>query len=244
MSKQERYSRQIMLPEVGEDGQQAIIDAHVVVIGLGGLGSPVALYLAAAGVGKLTLVDFDIVDLSNLQRQIAHFTADIGSLKVESAANKLRQINPEIEINTLGHALDEEELDALVATADVVMDCTDNFASRFEMNIAAVKHRTPLVSAGVIKLEGQVCVFDHRQDDSPCYQCLYPPVQEGEGETCQRMGVLAAAPGVIGSLQAMEALKLLVGQPTLVGQLMLLDLKTMNWQKIGIPKNPECSVCA
>lgn len=244
MSTSERYSRQIMLPEVGEEGQQKLLEAHVGIIGLGGLGAPVAMYLAAAGVGKLTLVDFDVVDLSNLQRQIIHFNADIGKLKVTSAAEKIQQINPEIEVVCRGEALEREEMTALVKDADVMLDCTDNFASRFELNAITVAARKPLVSAGVIRLEGQVCVFDHRHGETPCYQCLYQPIAEGEGETCSRIGVLSSAPGVIGSLQATETLKLLLGLPTLNGELMLLDLKTMEWQKIRIPKNPNCTVCS
>jgi len=238
-----RYSRQIQLSEVGIDGQQRLLRSSVLIIGMGGLGSPVAAYLVAAGIGQLTLVDFDVVDLSNLQRQILHGTADIDKPKVESAAQSLRLINPDIKLNRVNQALDGQALIDAVTKADAVVDCCDNFATRFELNEACVKTKTPLISGGVIQFEGQVSVFDARRADSPCYQCLYKPVEEGEGETCSEIGVLASAPGIIGSIQATETLKLLLGLPTLTGQLLLMDAKSMEWRVIQLPKDPNCPIC-
>ena len=238
-----RYSRQIQLSEVGIDGQQQLLQSSVLIIGMGGLGSPVAAYLAAAGIGQLTLVDFDVVDLSNLQRQILHGTADIDKPKVESAAQSLQLINPDIKLNRVNQALDGQALIDAVTKADAVVDCCDNFATRFELNEACVKTKTPLISGGVIQFEGQVSVFDARQADSPCYQCLYKPVEEGEGETCSQIGVLASAPGIIGSIQATETLKLLLGLPSLTGRLLLMDAKSMEWRVIQLPKDPNCPIC-
>lgn len=238
-----RYSRQIMLPEVDIDGQEAWLGARVLIIGLGGLGSPVAMYLAAAGVGELVLVDDDEVDLSNLQRQIIHSTPRIGQPKVESARQTLTALNPDIRIQTLCERLSEERLDALVAGVDLVVDCCDNFGTRFAVNRACVAHRRPLVSGAAIRLEGQVAVFDARQPDSPCYQCLY---RDGEDEnlTCSESGVLAPLVGIIGSVQAMEALKVLagIGQP-LVGRLQLLDARSMDWRTLKLKQDPSCPVC-
>lgn len=239
----ERYSRQIRLPEVGEAGQEVLQHARVLIIGAGGLGSPVAAYLAAAGIGSMQLVDYDVVDHSNLQRQILHGIDDVGRLKVDSAADTLRRLNPELELELCRQALDGQALDDAVAAADVVVECTDNLESRFLVNRACFTADTPLVSGGVIQFEGQVSVFDPRDPDSPCYECLYQPVAEGEGETCAGLGVLAAAPGVVGSIQATEALMLLLGLPTLVGQLLLIDLKHMDFRKIRLPKRKECAVC-
>jgi adenylyltransferase/sulfurtransferase len=239
-----RYSRQIMLPEVDIDGQEAWLGARVLIIGLGGLGSPVAMYLAAAGVGELVLVDDDEVDLSNLQRQIIHSTPRIGQPKVESARQTLTALNPDIRIQTLCERLSEERLDALVAGVDLVVDCCDNFGTRFAVNRACVAHRRPLVSGAAIRLEGQVAVFDARQPDSPCYQCLY---RDGEDEnlTCSESGVLAPLVGIIGSVQAMEALKVLagIGQP-LVGRLQLLDARSMDWRTLKLKQDPSCPVCS
>lgn len=241
--QQERYSRQILLRDVGEAGQEKLLAARVLVIGMGGLGAPVASYLAAAGIGELVLSDFDMVDLSNLQRQIIHGTADIGKFKVESARESIQQLNPDIEVITLPRALEGDELVAEVTQADVVVDCSDNFSTRFELNRVCHDTRTPLVSGGVIQMEGQVSVFDARDPGSPCYQCLYKPVAEGEGETCSRIGVLAPAPGIIGSIQAVEVLKLLLGLPTLTGKLLLMDARSMEWRVITLPKDPNCPVC-
>jgi adenylyltransferase/sulfurtransferase len=242
-SQLNRYSRQIQLGEIGLQGQQTLLQSKVLIIGMGGLGSPVAAYLAAAGIGQLTLVDFDIVDLSNLQRQILHGTADIDKPKVESAVESLRAINPDISIEPINYSLEGDELLNAVNRADAVVDCCDNFATRFELNEACVKTLTPLISGGVIQFEGQVSVFDSRQADSPCYQCLYKPVREGEGESCSQVGVLASAPGIIGSIQATETLKLLLGLPTLRGRLLLMDAKSMEWRVIQLPKDPNCPIC-
>lgn len=241
--QQERYSRQVLLKDIGTAGQEKLLAARVLVIGMGGLGSPVASYLAAAGIGQLVLSDFDVVDLSNLQRQVIHTMADVGKFKVDSAAQAIAALNPDVRVTALALALEGEQLCDEVARADVVVDCSDNFSTRFELNRACVASRTPLVSGGVIQFEGQVSVFDARDEASPCYQCLYKPVAEGEGETCSQIGVLAPAPGVIGSIQAVEVLKLLLGLPTLTGKLLLMDAKSMEWRVIGLPKDPECPVC-
>ncbi|MFO8152766.1 HesA/MoeB/ThiF family protein [Thioalkalivibrio sp.] len=237
-----RYSRQILLPNVGAEGQERLAAAHAVVMGLGGLGSPIAAYLAAAGVGQLTLVDFDRVDLSNLQRQVLHGQQDIGRLKVDSAADSLRRLNPACRLNTLARRLDQAELETLGAEADVILDGTDNFASRALINRAAVAAGVPLASGAVIRFEGQLTTFDFRDPSMPCYHCLYG---EGEelGETCGESGVLASLPGVIGSLQATEALKLLLGLPTLAGRLLLVDGLTMNFRTLSLSRDPACPVC-
>ena len=241
--QRERFSRQILLKEIGEAGQEMLLAARVLIIGMGGLGAPVASYLAAAGIGQMVLSDFDVVDLSNLQRQVIHETTDVGKFKVESAAETIARLNPDVRVTALARALEGEELRREVQQADVVIDCSDNFATRFELNRVCVETRTPLVSGGVIQFEGQVSVFDARVPDSPCYQCLYKPVAEGEGETCARIGVLAPAPGIIGSIQATEALKLLLGLPTLTGKLLLMDALNMEWRVIALPRDPACPVC-
>jgi molybdopterin/thiamine biosynthesis adenylyltransferase len=238
-----RYSRQIMLPQIDIEGQQKLLDSSVLIIGLGGLGSPAAMYLAAAGIGRLVLNDFDAVDLSNLQRQIAHDTDNLGLSKVESAQRTLLRINPEIQIDLIGHALQEEELERQIAASDVVLDCTDNFASRFAVNRACVLSRTPLVSGAVIRFEGQISVFTPGYGDSPCYNCLYP--DQGElAETCVRNGVVAPLPGIIGSMQALEAIKLILGLGlSLRGRLLLLDALSMEWNRMHLKKNPQCPTC-
>lgn len=238
-----RYSRQLMLPGVDVAGQEKLLAARVLVLGLGGLGCPAAMYLAAAGVGKLTLVDHDTVDLSNLQRQIAHTTASIGRLKVESARDALLALNPSISIATLAAKVEGTELAALVARHDAVLDCTDNFAIRFELNAACVVSGVPLVSAAAIRLEAQISVFDPRQSESPCYRCLYDEDAEAD-QSCAQNGVLAPLVGVVGSLQALECLKLLVGIGTsLSGRLLLLDAATLEWRELRLRKNPDCPVC-
>ncbi len=238
-----RYSRQIMLPQFDVARQQRLLDSHALIIGMGGLGSPVAIYLAAAGVGKLSLVDFDKVDLTNLQRQIVHSTADIGRLKVESARERLLALNPEIIVETIGHKLEGDELLAAVAAADVVVDASDNFATRFAINDACVQARKPLVSGAAIRMEGQVAVFHNERDESPCYRCLYR--DEGElAQTCSENGVLAPVVGVIGSIQATETIKLLSGVgETLDGRLMMWDAMTMEWRTLKLKKDPACPVC-
>lgn len=238
-----RYSRQIMLGDVDIEGQQRWLDSRVLILGMGGLGSPVAMYLAAAGVGHLVLVDDDQVEMTNLQRQIAHNTASIGQSKVESAAATLAQINPDIEVTTRAERLDEAALMEQVANVDLVVDCTDNFATRFMLNRACVAHKKPLVSGAAIRMEGQISVYHPGVKGSPCYQCLY---KEGEDEalTCSEAGVLSPLVGIIGSMQALEALKVLasIGTP-LIGRLLLLDAKHMEWRSLKLSPDPECPTC-
>ncbi|CAN7666547.1 HesA/MoeB/ThiF family protein [Pseudoduganella sp. LjRoot289] len=245
-----RYSRHILLDEIGIEGQQKLLAARALVIGAGGLGSPAAMYLASAGVGKLTLVDNDTVDLTNLQRQIAHNMARVGLPKAESARDTLAAINPTIEIVALVERADDARLAELVSQADVVLDCTDNFATRHAVNRACVAHEVPLVSGAVIRFDGQVSVFDtrggaHRSADLPCYSCLFPQDQPFEDVACSTMGVFAPLVGVVGATQAAEALKLLmgVGEP-LSGRLLLLDGLRMEWTSIRIARNDACPVCA
>lgn len=237
-----RYSRQILLPDVDISGQERLQAAKVLVIGLGGLGAPVTLYLAAAGIGQLTLVDFDSVDLNNLQRQIIHHTADIGQSKVESAAAKAQAINPHCAIHTLNKQLNEDELPEQVQTHDAVVDCSDNFPTRFAINRACKQAGKPLVSGAAIRMEGQITTFDFRQPDVACYRCLYG--EEGENEdTCSTTGVLAPVVGIIGSMQATETLKVLLGLPTLSGRLLILDAKYMQWREMRLRRDPSCPVC-
>ncbi|MCP4595167.1 molybdopterin-synthase adenylyltransferase MoeB [Neptuniibacter sp.] len=239
-----RYSRQIMLPDVEINGQETWLNSSVLIIGLGGLGSPVAMYLAAAGIGELVLVDDDEVELSNLQRQIAHHSKRIGQPKVDSARNTIANLNPDTKVRTVYDRLSEEELSSLVATVDLVVDCTDNFSTRFSINRACFEHKKPLVSGAAIRMEGQVAVYDPLTPESPCYQCLY---KEGSDEnlTCSESGVLSPVVGIIGSVQALEALKVLasVGE-TLAGRLLLLDAKTMDWRTLKLRKDPKCPVCS
>ncbi|MBI2750626.1 MAG: molybdopterin-synthase adenylyltransferase MoeB [Burkholderiales bacterium] len=239
-----RYSRHILLNELGVEGQERIMQGRALVIGVGGLGSPAALYLATAGVGHLTLVDHDTVDLTNLQRQIAHTQARVGQPKVESARQALLAINPELQITTLAERADAQRLDTLVANADVVLDCSDNFATRQALNAACVHHRVPLVSGAAIRFDGQLAVYDPRDDQSPCYACVFPPDTAFEETRCATMGVFAPLVGIIGSMQAAEALKLLggAGEPA-VGRLLMLDGRSMSWSDIRLPRNPLCPVC-
>ncbi|MDT8452480.1 MAG: molybdopterin-synthase adenylyltransferase MoeB [Gammaproteobacteria bacterium] len=238
-----RYSRHIMLPQMGIEGQQALADAHVLIIGLGGLGSPAALYLAGAGVGQLTLVDDDSVELSNLQRQIIHHQHNIGERKVASAKSNLLAINPDIDIVTIDQRLNEAALAEQVQRADIILDASDNFATRFAINRACVQHKKPLVSGAAIQFEGQISVFDSRDSDCPCYSCLYP--EQGEDvQTCSESGVLAPVVGVIGSMQALEAIKLIckIGEP-LYGRLLLFDALSLQWRSMNFKKDPHCPVC-
>lgn len=238
-----RYSRQIMLPQVGVEGQEKLLNAQILIIGMGGLGAPAALYLTAAGVGQLTLVDFDHVDLSNLQRQIIHFTGDIDRPKVESAQETLQQINPEVEITTINHQLSDEEMRDQIAQADLVMDCSDNFTTRFAVNRLCVEQNTTLVSGAAIRMEGQISVFRPDLEGEPCYQCLYKGGDELD-ESCTQTGVLAPLVGIIGSMQALEAMKIIMGiGQSLNGKLMLLDALSMEWRTMRLPKDPECPVC-
>ena len=238
-----RYSRQILLQQVDIDGQLKLKNSRALIIGLGGLGSPVALYLAAAGVGELHLADFDSVDVTNLQRQIIHDTANVGESKVDSASRRLRLLNPEIKLIVHCSALDAGSLDEAVSAVDVVLDCCDNFATREAVNRACVSARKPLVSGAAIRLEGQLSVFDPRQPASPCYHCLYGHGSDDE-LTCSEAGVLGPLVGVVGSLQALEALKVLAGfgEP-LVGRLLLIDALGARFRELRVKRDPACSVC-
>ena len=240
-----RYSRHILLDALGIEGQQRILNAHALIIGAGGLGSPAALYLASAGIGKITLVDDDTVDFTNLQRQILHTQARVGMAKAESGKQALSAINPEIEIIPLQQRLSGAALDALVASADLVLDCTDNFATRHAINRACVHHRKPLVSGAAIRFDGQISVYDLRRDDSPCYHCLFPEGEDVEEVRCAVMGVFAPLTGIIGTMQAAEALKLVAGiGESLTGRLLLLDTLEMEWRSVKFKKDARCAVCA
>jgi molybdopterin/thiamine biosynthesis adenylyltransferase len=240
-----RYSRHILLPQIGIEGQEKLLGAHALIIGAGGLGSPAALYLAASGVGKITICDGDNVDLTNLQRQIAHFTHSLGTNKATSAQRTLAAINPEINITAIPQRVEGAELNHLIAQSDVVLDASDNFATRHAINRACVVHAKPLVSGAAIRFDGQVAVFDLRAPSSPCYHCLFPEEGGEEGERCAVMGVFAPLVGIIGSTQAAEALKILcgAGQP-LNGRLLLLDGLQMEWRSIRLKKDPACPVCS
>ena len=239
-----RYSRHILLDELGIEGQTRILASHALIIGAGGLGSPAALYLASAGIGKMTLVDDDTVDFTNLQRQILHTQARVGMAKAESGRQALQAINPEIEIVPLQQRLSGAALDALVATADIVLDCTDNFATRHAINRACVHYRKPLVSGAAIRFDGQISVYDLRRDDAPCYHCLFPEGEDVEEVRCAVMGVFAPLTGIIGTMQAAEALKLAAGiGETLTGRLLLLDALSMEWRSVKFKKDASCAVC-
>jgi molybdopterin-synthase adenylyltransferase len=239
-----RYSRHILLDEIGIEGQERIAAAHALVIGAGGLGSPVALYLGSAGVGHITLVDNDTVDLTNLQRQIAHTFARIGQPKVDSARASIAAINPEVTVTTIMARADATLLATLVTQADVVLDCCDNFATRQAVNAACVMHGKPLVSGAAIRFDGQISVYDPRDAESPCYACVFPPDATFEETRCATMGVFAPLVGIIGSMQAAEALKLLSGAGhSLAGRLLMLDGRSMEWNDIRLPRNLTCTVC-
>jgi adenylyltransferase/sulfurtransferase len=239
-----RYSRHILLDALGIEGQERILAAHALIIGAGGLGSPAALYLASAGVGKITLVDDDTVDFTNLQRQILHTQARVGMDKAESGKQALTAINPEITIIPLKQRLSGEALEALVASANIVLDCTDNFATRHAINRACVRHRKPLVSGAAIRFDGQISVYDLRRDDSPCYHCLFPEGEDVEEVRCAVMGVFAPLTGIIGTMQAAEALKLIAGiGESLTGRLLLLDTLEMEWRSVKFKKDAGCAVC-
>lgn len=239
-----RYSRHILLPEIGIDGQQNIAASHALVIGAGGLGSPVALYLASAGVGTITLCDADSVDLTNLQRQIAHDTSTIGLPKVESAQRRIAAINPGVDVRAMRARVGDEQLTELASAASVVVDCTDNFATRHAINRACVAAARPLVSGAALRFDGQLAVFDVRREDSPCYHCLFGEDEEIEETRCAVMGVFAPLVGVIGAMQAVEALKLLApcGEPG-VGKLFLYDGLNAEWKTLSIKRDPNCVVC-
>ncbi len=239
-----RYSRQILLPQIGYEGQQKLLAAHALIVGAGGLGSPAALYLAAAGVGRLTLVDHDRVELSNLQRQILHDSRDLGRAKVASAQARLAALNPDVEVVAMHQRAQAKDLRALVAQADVVLDASDNFATRFALNAACVAGARPLVSGAAVRFEGQLSVFEPARADSPCYRCLYRDGEEAE-QTCADNGVLAPVVGVIGSLQALEAIKLLTGAgDTLCGRLLLFDALRHEFRSLRLRRDPACPVCS
>lgn len=240
-----RYSRHILLPEIGVEGQEKLCAARALVIGAGGLGSPIALYLASAGVGTITLCDDDNVDLTNLQRQIVHRTQAIGQPKVESARDTLVAINPQANIELVRERVAGATLDALVARADVVLDGCDNFATRHAVNRACVAHRKPLVSGAGVRFDGQISVFDLRDHQAPCYACLFPEDAQSEEVRCAVMGVFAPLTGIVGCVQAAEALKILTGTgETLAGRLMLVDALTMDIRTIRLKKDPACAICS
>ena len=239
-----RYSRHILLDELGIEGQEKLLASRALIVGAGGLGSPVALYLGSAGVGRLTIVDDDRVDATNLQRQIAHKLSGVGELKAESIRQAIADLNPDVQVTTVTTRADDALLDTLAQQADVVLDCSDNFATRHAINRACVKHRKSLVSGAAIRFDGQVSVYDPRQALSPCYACVFPETAQFEETQCATMGVFAPLVGIIGSVQAAEALKLLcgVGEP-LTGRLLMLDGRSMSWSEIRMPRNTACGVC-
>ena len=239
-----RYSRHILLPEIGIEGQEKLNAAHALIIGAGGLGSPVALFLAASGVGTLTICDNDTVDLTNLQRQILHRTTSIGMNKVDSARAALVEINPNVRVNNFKERVETARMHDLVKHADVILDCSDNFNTRYALNRACVEHKKPLVSGAAIRFAGQVTVFDLRQDSSPCYHCLFPENSENEDTRCAEMGIFAPLVGIVGSLQAGEALKLLLGVgTTLCGRLLLIDALHSGLRTIKLSRDANCPVC-
>lgn len=238
-----RYSRHILLPQLDIDGQQALLDAHVMIIGLGGLGCPVLQYLAASGVGRLSLVDDDRVELSNLQRQTAHGSADIGLLKAESAAAEVQRLNPEVQVITHAVRADADWLAMHLAGVDLVVDCTDNSRVRYELNRACIARSVPWVSGAAVGLNGQITLFDPRQADAPCYRCLYPSL-DNQQLSCAESGVLSPLVGIIGAMQALEALKVLAGiGESLSGRLLTFDALQGEWRRWGISRNPSCSDC-
>lgn len=239
-----RYSRHILLPQIGVEGQERLLQARVLVIGAGGLGSPACLYLAASGVGTLTICDADSVDLTNLQRQIVHRSESVGTPKADSARETLSHINPEVRVEPVRERVAGERLDALVAASDVVVDASDNFPTRHAVNRACVRHRKPLVSGAGIRFDGQVSVFDLRDPHCPCYACLFPEHGEADDVRCAVMGVFAPLVGIIGCVQAAETLKLIIGAgEPLAGRLLLLDGLAMEWRSVRLKKDPKCTVC-
>jgi molybdopterin-synthase adenylyltransferase len=240
-----RYSRHILLEEIGVEGQERLMASHALVIGAGGLGSPVALYLGTAGVGRITLVDNDVVDLTNLQRQIAHNMARVGVPKARSAQQAVGEINPDVLVVPIVERADAQMLDELASQADVVIDCTDNFSTRQAVNAACVKHRKPLVSGAAIRFDAQISVYDTRDADAPCYACVFAPADDFEETRCGVMGVFAPLVGIIGAMEAAEALKLLSGVgSSLAGRLQMLDGRSMEWTEVRVPRNLACPVCA
>lgn len=241
--QKDRYARHIRLAPIGEQGQQAILDASALIVGVGGLGAPAAMYLAAAGIGKLVLNDFDIVETSNLQRQIIHHNASVGEDKVESGKQTVNALNPDCEVELIHYQIDGDELKQTIEAVDIVLDCTDNFPTRFEINRYCVETGTPLVTGAAIRFEGQIMNYQPRPE-SACYQCLYPQAYENE-ESCEMEGILGPVVGAIGTLQAVQTLLILAGQgEELVNRLLLFDALAMQWQTVTLPKNPNCPVCA
>lgn len=239
-----RYSRHLLLDEIGVEGQRRIRAASMLVIGAGGLGSPAAYYLASAGVGKITLVDGDNVDLTNLQRQILHTTERIGMAKAESGRTTLAAINPDVEVVAIARRVNAEDIDTLVRDSTIVLDCSDNFATRHAVNRACVSHRRPLVSGAAIRFDGQLAVFDLRRADAPCYACLFPE-GEGDDELCAIMGVFAPLTGIIGTLQAAEALKLAAGiGESLSGRLLMLEARATQFRVVRVARDAHCAVCS
>jgi molybdopterin/thiamine biosynthesis adenylyltransferase len=243
-----RYSRHILLDDIGIEGQQRLRDAHALVIGAGGLGSPAAIYLAVSGIGRLTLIDDDVVDLTNLQRQILHGTPDLGLPKVASGAQALQRLNPDVEVSAIQRRVDGDALRMLVETADVVLDCSDNFATRHAANRACVAASVPLVSGAASRFDGQIATFDLRRtskadDRAPCYACLFPEADEPEQLACSTMGVFAPLTGMVGAMQAAEAAKIVMGLPSLSGQLILIDALTMQSHSIRVDRDIACPVC-
>jgi molybdopterin/thiamine biosynthesis adenylyltransferase len=239
-----RYSRHILLDEVGIEGQERVLAAHALIIGAGGLGCPAALYLGSAGVGRITLVDHDVVDLTNLQRQVAHTTDRVGQPKVHSAAQAVHAVNPDVQITTLQQKADVELLNAWVPQATVVLDCSDNYVTRHAVNAACMRHGVPLVAGAVIRFDGQIMVFDPRDASSPCYACMFSPDAEFEEVQCSTMGVFAPLVGVIGAMQAAEALKLVShAAPAMTGRMLMLDGRTMEWSNMKVPRDVHCTVC-
>jgi molybdopterin-synthase adenylyltransferase len=240
-----RYSRHILLNELGFEGQEKLLASHALIIGAGGLGSPVSLYLGSAGVGHITVVDHDQVDATNLQRQIAHTLERVGQYKAESVRTAIAQINPDVAVTPITQRADAVLLDTLVASADVVLDCSDNFATRQAVNLACVQHQKPLVSGAAIRMDGQVSVFDSTRGDAPCYACIFPPQEMPEETRCATMGVFAPLVGIIGTMQAAEALKILSGMGShMAGRLLMLDGRELAWSDIRMQRNPACPVCA
>ena len=240
-----RYSRHILLDEIGIDGQQNLLDSHAVVIGAGGLGCPAALYLASAGVGRITLIDHDTVDLTNLQRQIAHTESRVGQSKVESLKSAMQSLNSSIDIQAMQQKADAALLNDCLADAHVVLDCSDNFETRHLINAICVKHAVPLVSGSAVGLDGQLSVYDPKRDKSPCYACLFPPDHAPPAIQCSLMGILSPLTGIIGTMQALEALKCLTKcGDTLVGRLALFDARRSHWHEIRFGRQTDCSVCA
>ena len=240
-----RYARHILLDDLGIEGQEKLLASRVLIVGAGGLGSPVAMYLASAGIGQIVLADHDRIEMSNLQRQILHTSERIGELKAESGRQTLRTINPEILVETRTTRLDADALMSEIGGVDLVVDCTDNFATRHAINRACVHHAKPLVSGAAVRYDGQISVFDTRDQASPCYHCLFPQADDVEQVNCATMGVFAPLVGIIGSMQAAEAIKVIagIGEP-LTGRLLILDATDMKWHSVRVRRDPGCPVCA